>query len=80
MLEAGKWRDLALFFCVVFFAVIVWDADHQRAHWLPMFIAVTVLSVVTAILALRSFARSIRAVLRADDDQGDSAVVRKREP
>jgi len=74
LLEAGKWRDLALFFCVVFFAMIVWEADHERPHWLPTFIAVMLLSVVTAIFALRGFVRSIRAVLRADDDQGDSAV------
>lgn len=74
LLEAGKWRDLALFFCVVFFAMIVWEADHERTHWLPTFIAVMLLSVVTAIFALRGFARSIRAVRRADDDQGDSAV------
>src|SRR5512139_1579171 len=33
-LEAGKWRDLALFLSAVFFAVILWDADHQRPHWL----------------------------------------------
>lgn len=75
LLEAGKWRDLALFFCVVFFAVIVWDGDHERGHWLPVFVAVMALSVVTAFFALRGFTRSIRAVLHEDDAPGESSAL-----
>jgi hypothetical protein len=54
------WRDLVLVVCTVLFAVIAWHADHDRARWLPIFIAAILLSVVTATLTLRGFLRSIR--------------------
>ena len=61
--RVSNWRDLALFLAAVLFVVIAWYADHHKWHWLPLFIAVTLMSVVTAFLALQGFVRSIRTAL-----------------
>ena len=44
-----NWRDLVLFLTTVLFTVITWHADHHRPIWLPLFIAATLMSVVTAL-------------------------------
>ncbi len=54
----GNWRDLVLLVCALLFTVIWWDVDHSRANWLPMFILLIVLSVVTAAYAFRGVLRS----------------------
>ncbi|HTX95606.1 MAG TPA: hypothetical protein VME67_12585 [Mycobacterium sp.] len=53
----GNWRDFVLVLCVVLFSIIWWDADHSRSNWLPMFILLIILSVVTAAYALRGVLR-----------------------
>jgi hypothetical protein len=58
--EVGNWRDLVLFLTAMLFVVIAWYADHHKWHWLPLFVAVSLLAAVTAFFALRGFARSIR--------------------
>jgi hypothetical protein len=42
-----NWRDVVLFLTSVLFTVVAWYADHHRPLWLPLFIAATLLSVVT---------------------------------
>ena len=69
---AENWRDLVLFLTTVLFTVITWHADHNRPLWLPLFIAATLMSVVTAQYVLRGFLRHVRAAPQGDPDQGDS--------
>ena len=59
----GNWRDVVLFLCVLLFTVIWWDVRHSRGNWLPMFILLIVLSIVTA-------AYTVRGVLRAASSFG----------
>ena len=54
-----NWRDLVLFVTTVLFTVVGWHADHNRPVWLPIFIAATLLSVVTALYVLRGFMRHL---------------------
>ena len=63
-----NWRDLVLFLTTVLFTVVAWLADHHRPHWLPIFIAAILLSVVTAMFVLRGFLRSVRPALHDDHD------------
>ena len=63
-----NWRDLVLFLTSVLFTVVTWHADHHRPHWLPIFIAAILLSVVTAMFVLRGFLRSVRPALHDDHD------------
>ena len=66
-----NWRDLVLFLTTVLFTVITWHADHHRPVWLPLFIAATLMSVVTAQSVLRGFLRHIRPAPHGDHDQRD---------
>ena len=61
--EEGNWRDLVLFVSAVLFAVIAWEVDHHRPHWLPMFIAVILMALVVAIFALHTIVKSIRTAV-----------------
>jgi hypothetical protein len=49
----GNWRDVASLLCVLLFTAIWWDVSHSRSNWLPMFILLIVLSVVTAAYTAR---------------------------
>ena len=66
-----NWRDLVLFLTTVLFTVVTWHADHHRPVWLPLFIAATLMSVVTAQSVLRGFLRHIRPAPQGDHDQRD---------
>jgi len=66
-----NWRDIVLFLTTVLFTVITWHADHHRPVWLPLFIAATLMSVVTAQSVLRGFLRHIRPAPHGDHDQRD---------
>jgi hypothetical protein len=59
----GNWRDVVLFVCVVLFAVIWWSVSHSRTNWLPMFIVLILLAVVTAFYAARGFIMSLRKTM-----------------
>jgi hypothetical protein len=54
----GNWRDIVLLLCVLLFTVVWWDVDHSRSDWLVTFIVLILLSVVTAVYALRGVLRS----------------------
>jgi hypothetical protein len=60
----GNWRDIVLFLCAVLFTIVWWDVDHSRDNWLVMFILLILLSVVTAVYALRGVLRSVLALAR----------------
>jgi hypothetical protein len=55
----GNWRDTVLFVCVVLFAVIWWNIPHSRTNWLPMFIVLILLAVLTAAYATRGVIRGL---------------------
>ena len=59
----GNGRDVVLFVCVVLFAVIWWNVSHSRTNWLPMFIVLILLAVVTALYAARGFVMSVRRTM-----------------
>ena len=56
----GNWRDAVLCVSIVLFAVIWWNVSHSRTNWLPMFIVLILLAVVTAFYAARGFVMSVR--------------------
>jgi hypothetical protein len=60
----GNWRDVVLLLCVLLFTVIWWDVSHSRSNWLPMFVLLIVLSVVTAAYALRGILRAASSLVR----------------
>ena len=60
----GNWRDVVLLLCVVLFAVIWWDVPHSRGNWLPMFVLLILLSVVTAAYAFRGALRATGSLVR----------------
>ena len=62
--DRGHWRDIVLFLCVVLFTIIWWDVDHSRGNWLPMFILLILLSVVTAAYTFRGVLRSASSFAR----------------
>ena len=49
-----------MFLCVVLFAVIWWNVPHTRTNWLPTFIVLILLAMVTAAYATRGLIRSLR--------------------
>jgi hypothetical protein len=55
----GNWRDIVLLSCVVLFTVVWWDVNHSRSNWLITFILLILLSVVTAVYALRGVLRAV---------------------
>jgi anti-sigma-K factor RskA len=59
----GNWRDAVLCVCIVLFAVIWWNVAHSRTNWLPMFIVLILLAVVTAFYAVRGFIVSVRKTM-----------------
>jgi anti-sigma-K factor RskA len=59
----GNWRDAVLCVCIVLFAVIWWNVSHSRTNWLPMFIVLILLAVLTAFYAARGFVMSMRKTM-----------------
>jgi glucan phosphoethanolaminetransferase (alkaline phosphatase superfamily) len=53
-----------LFVCIVLFAVIWWNVCHSRTNWLPMFIVLILLAVMTAFYAARGFVKSVRKTMQ----------------
>ena len=60
----GNWRDVVLLLCVVLFTIIWWDVSHTRSNWLPMFVLLILLSVVTAAYAFRGAVRAAGSFVR----------------
>lgn len=61
----GNWRDVVLFVCAVLFTYVWWHIGHQRADWLPMFVLLILVCVLTAGYALRGALRSLLTLLRS---------------
>lgn len=60
----GNWRDLVLVVCVVLFAIVWWNVSHSRANWLPTFVVLILLAVVSAAYAARGVARAVVSTVR----------------
>jgi hypothetical protein len=60
----GNWRDVVLFVCSVLFTIIWWNVKHDRPNWLVLFIALILLSLVTAIYAARGVLRAMGSFFR----------------
>lgn len=60
----GNWRDLVLVVCVVLFAIVWWNVSHSRANWLPTFVVLILLAVVSAAYAARGVARAVVSNVR----------------
>jgi anti-sigma-K factor RskA len=59
----GNWRDVVLFVCIVLFAIIWWNLSHSRTNWLPMFVVLILLAVVTAVYAARGLVLCARKTM-----------------
>lgn len=62
----GNWRDVVLLLCVLLFTIIWWDVNHSRSNWLPTFVLLILLSIVTAVYAFRGVLRAASSFLRTD--------------
>lgn len=63
----GSLRDVLLFICAILFTGVWWSTDHHKGNWLPMFIALIVVSVWTAAYALRGLHNGVTILIRRDD-------------
>ncbi|MCV7076293.1 hypothetical protein [Mycobacterium szulgai] len=60
----GNWRDIVLMLCAVLFTIVWWDVNHHRSNWLPTFILLILLSIVSAVYAFRGVLRATSSLLR----------------
>lgn len=72
----GNWRDIVLLACVVLFTIIWWEIDHSRGNWLPMFVLLIVLTVMTAAYAFRRVLRAVRSFTHRQPHAPDADVPR----
>jgi hypothetical protein len=63
----GGLRDVLLFICAILFVGVWWGADHHKSNWLPMFVVLIVVSVLTAGYALRGIHNSLATLIRRRD-------------
>jgi hypothetical protein len=56
---------VVLFVCTVLFTVVWWNINHHRTNWLPIFIVLILLSILTAVYAARGLARAAASLIRA---------------
>ena len=61
----GNWRDIVLLVSAVLFTVVWWHVSHHRTNWLPMFIVMIAVSVLSAVYAFRGSVRSVRRLIRS---------------
>jgi hypothetical protein len=64
----GNWRDVVLVLCVLLFTYVWWDVSHSRSNWLVTFILLILLSLVTAVYALRGLLRAAGAFMHRQHD------------
>ncbi|SPM42742.1 hypothetical protein MNAB215_4962, partial [Mycobacterium numidiamassiliense] len=60
----GNWRDLVMLLCSALFTIVWWNVNHSRDNWLPTFVVLILLCIVTAVYAFRGVLRMGRSVLR----------------
>lgn len=60
----GNWRDIVLMLCAILFTIVWWDVNHHRSNWLPTFILLILLSIVSAVYAFRGVLRAASSMMR----------------
>jgi len=60
----GNWRDVVLLLCALLFTVIWWEVNHSRDNWLATLILLVLVSIVTAVYALRGVLRTASSFVR----------------
>jgi hypothetical protein len=65
----GNWRDAVLLLCAVHFTIVWWNVNHSRDNWLPTFVVLILLCIVTAAYAFRGALRMGRSVRRRRRDK-----------
>lgn len=55
----GRVRDLLVFVMAVIFTVIWWNVKHSRTGWLPMFVVLIVLVLLSGWFAARGILRAL---------------------
>jgi hypothetical protein len=60
----GNWRDIVLLANAVLFTYVWWHVNHHRTNWLPMFIVLIAVCVLSALYAFRGSVRSVRRLIR----------------
>jgi hypothetical protein len=60
----GNWRDVVLLANAVLFTFVWWHVSHHRTNWLPMFIVLIAVCVLSALYAFRGSVRSVRRLIR----------------
>jgi hypothetical protein len=61
----GNWREIVLVVCAVLFTYVWWHVPHHRTDWLPMFLALIAVCVVTALYAIRGSLTIVRRLIRS---------------
>lgn len=61
----GNWRDIVVFICAVLFTFVWWNVSHSRDNWLVTFVALIVLSILSAIYAARGIVRGIATYIHS---------------
>lgn len=59
----GNSRDTVVLVCSVLFTIVWWHINH-RSNWLPMFVVLNVLSLLTGIYAVPGVSRVATQLLR----------------
>jgi hypothetical protein len=73
----GRLRDVLVFILAVLFTVIWWQVKHSRTDWLPMFIALLAVVVVSGWFALRGIVAALtprRRKAKAKTGAGDTSA------
>ena len=60
----GNWRDVVLLISALMFVYVWWHVNHDRANWLPAFIALILLAAVAAGYTARGLVGVARSLLR----------------
>jgi hypothetical protein len=69
----GNWRDGVLLLCAALFTIVWWNVNHSRDNWLPTFVLLILLCIVTAAYAFRGalhFGRSVLHRRHGDPEVG----------
>ena len=69
----GNWRDGVLLLCAALFTIVWWNVNHSRDNWLPTFVLLILLCIVTGAYAFRGalhFGRSVQHRRRSDPEVG----------
>lgn len=65
----GNWRDGVLALCALLFTIVWWNVSHSRDNWLPTFVVLILLCIVTAAYAVRGALRMGRSVFHRRHDR-----------